>query len=250
VIRFCSPLFQWPIPWWPAACENWARLGPRWEHWVFTDVPVHLASQIPPNMRLVEMSSRDFERRVRERLGIEASLGPQPSRKFGDYRPFFGLIFAPEIGDADFWGHCDLDVVWGRLNHWFPPATLHEVDIFSTELTRGINGVCTLYRNTPRVNRLACALPDWASRLGDPAYHALDERDFSDLVCQTADRDPTLRFRCEPWHEYDRMSDHQPTPQLVRRKGGALCNARTGREMAYFHFKESKPSWPPVAEED
>jgi hypothetical protein len=35
--------------------------------------------------------------------------------KLCDYKPFYNIIFKDILGTYDYWGHCDIDVIWGNL---------------------------------------------------------------------------------------------------------------------------------------
>lgn len=66
--------------------------------------------------------------------------------KLCDFKPAYGEIFSDELKDYDFWGHCDLDMVWGNIRKFITEDILEEYDKI------GNQGHSTLYRNTPEVN--------------------------------------------------------------------------------------------------
>ena len=35
--------------------------------------------------------------------------------KLCDYKPVYGLIFDEDLQDYDFWGHCDVDLIFGDI---------------------------------------------------------------------------------------------------------------------------------------
>lgn len=35
--------------------------------------------------------------------------------KFCDFKPAYGEIFADYLKGYDFWGHCDIDLLWGNI---------------------------------------------------------------------------------------------------------------------------------------
>ena len=66
--------------------------------------------------------------------------------KLCDFRPAYGEMFQEYLKDYDFWGHCDIDLMWGNLRKFFTDGILNSYDrIYSA-------GHCSLYRNTPDVN--------------------------------------------------------------------------------------------------
>ena len=35
--------------------------------------------------------------------------------KLCDFKPAYGFIFGEYLKEYDYWGHCDIDIVWGDL---------------------------------------------------------------------------------------------------------------------------------------
>lgn len=106
-------------------------------HWLlFTDRPV---PSPPPNLevRLCEFS--DLAARIRGHFEFDVSL--ETPYKLCDFRPAFGEIFASELAGYDFWGHTDLDVVFGRIREHLPPEAFDADKIL-------FQGNFALYRNT------------------------------------------------------------------------------------------------------
>lgn len=68
--------------------------------------------------------------------------------KLCDYRPAYGYVFSEYLKGYDFWGHCDLDLIFGDLRSFFPDDQLTMYDKV------GHLGHLTLYRNTPEINTL------------------------------------------------------------------------------------------------
>lgn len=51
---------------------------------------------------------------------IEATLNRKVSliepNRFCEFRPMFGEVFKSELSEYQFWGHADLDVIWGDMS--------------------------------------------------------------------------------------------------------------------------------------
>ena len=65
--------------------------------------------------------------------------------KLCDFKPAYGEIFAEELKDYDFWGHCDIDLVWGNIRKFYTDEVLSQYEKV------GFNGHSNLYKNTPEV---------------------------------------------------------------------------------------------------
>jgi hypothetical protein len=99
----------------------------------------------PENVRVEKMSFEELRRYVQSRFEFEVALN-RPY-KLCDFKPAYGYIFEEYLAGYEFWGHCDLDVVFGRIMHFLPDAVLDNYDkIFEL-------GHMTIYRNSVSNNR-------------------------------------------------------------------------------------------------
>ena len=111
-------------------------------HWlILTDEPVPGA---PPNVEIRLCRFADLTTRIQGHFDFAISL-EQPY-KICDYRPAFGEIFTDELAGYDFWGHTDLDVIFGRIHDHLPAAAFEADKIL-------FQGNFALYRNTVEAAR-------------------------------------------------------------------------------------------------
>ncbi len=103
---------------------------------LLTDHPVPDA---PDNVEVQLWRFDQLARRIQSHFPFRISL-EQPY-KLCDFRPAFGEIFADEVAGHDFWGHSDLDVIFGRIREHLPAAAFEADKIL-------FNGSFSLYRNT------------------------------------------------------------------------------------------------------
>ena len=69
-------------------------------------------------------------------------------QKLCDYKCAYGVIFEDYIQDYDWWGHCDLDQIFGNLNMFVTEDMLRKYDkLFSL-------GHLSLYKNSYKNNRI------------------------------------------------------------------------------------------------
>src|SRR5918997_1040102 len=105
--------------------------------WILlTEQPV---ADPPPNVTGQLCTFEDLARRIQSSFDFQISL--ERPYKLCDFRPAFGEIFADELAGYDFWGHCDLDVVFGRIREHLPTEAFEADKIL-------IQGNFALYRNT------------------------------------------------------------------------------------------------------
>jgi hypothetical protein len=107
-------------------------------HWLLiTDHPV---SDAPPNVAVHLCEFPDLVARIQTCFDFPIAL--DRPYKLCDFRPAYGEIFRPEIAGYDFWGHCDLDVIFGRIREHLPAeAFAHDKILFQ--------GNFALYRSSP-----------------------------------------------------------------------------------------------------
>jgi uncharacterized protein DUF6625 len=106
-------------------------------HWLLlTDQPV---ADAPPNVSVHLYKFRDLVARIQSQFDFEICL--ERPYKLCDFRPAFGEIFREELAGYAYWGHCDLDVVFGQIRTHLPPEAFEADKIL-------IQGNFALYRNT------------------------------------------------------------------------------------------------------
>jgi hypothetical protein len=69
-----------------------------------------------------------------------------PFRRLCDVGPAYGLIFVDAIEGFDFWGHCDMDLVFDDIRRFLTP------DILQAYTKVLIHGHLSLHRNRDDVN--------------------------------------------------------------------------------------------------
>lgn len=184
----------------------------------------------------------DFLARCERAFGF--AVNPEPgTRKACEYDPALGEIFADEIAEYDFWGHCNLDAVYGRLDRWLSDEYLSDCDIFGND-PGAICGPLSLYRNAPAVNSLYRKVPGWQRIFKSEIFHGFDEGAFNAVVRDAAAAGE-LRFKSAFWQSHDKQPGHVPTPRLSLRNDGALVDQEKDEEVMMFHFNRPVDSGQP-----
>lgn len=122
--------------WLKSCCYN-----PSIDFFLFTDQRVQ---ELPPNVTCVAMTLAKMKERATKVLGFDAVLS-RPY-KCCDYKPLYGLIFRDYLAAYDYWGHCDVDLIFGDLQKFFDENNLYDYDKF------GMLGHLSLFKNTDCVN--------------------------------------------------------------------------------------------------
>jgi hypothetical protein len=217
--------------------ESWRR-NPEATWLLVTDQAA--PAVLPPNVRLRSTSMVEFGRRVGRTLGIDIRL--KNPYKICDFKPAYGVIFADELRDAEFWGHCDPDIVLGDLDAFLPRELLAGHDVVSSIGFR-LNGPFTLYRNAPHVNDAFRRCPDYRRIFADGTrYFVFDEYMMSPIVEAMAARGE-LRVHFDG----DGMQRHDLHAGLHVWSDGRITELLSGRQAMFFHYSSWKKRWARMA---
>lgn len=128
-------------------------------------------SPLPDNVRTLAYDLHSFKELAQAKLGEEIRL-EQPY-KCCDYKPMYGLILEEYLKSYDFWGHCDIDLVFGDLLSFITEEVLRKYSkIYHL-------GHLSLYKNTKQINE-AFKLPgslrcDWQFVINTDKICVFDE---------------------------------------------------------------------------
>lgn len=100
----------------------------------------------PKNVFFHIMEFSQLRKLVRKKLGKEAIL--YNPYKLCDYKPLYGYIFSDIINDADYWGHCDIDLILGRLFDFYDLNDFEKLDKIQTQ------GHLSFYKNSKKMNEM------------------------------------------------------------------------------------------------
>lgn len=217
---------------------------------------------LPPNVIWHRSTLAEVSTRAQETLGSDLDVATP--YKLNDFKPAYGVLFEDLLAPYDFWGWCDIDVVWGNLRAFLTPDLLGEVDVYSVVGEDYLCGGFTLFRNAPLTNRLFERAPGYKALLKADGYQGFDEMchrwdegrrpveelesrglpvSFSDTVWQ-AEADGVICLRT-PYATAEPSLWWDPG-FVVRWDGERLYNARSrsahdqGREILMCHFLHNK----------
>lgn len=98
----------------------------------------------PENVKVYYCSFDDIRNRFQEHFDFPIVL--DRGWKLCDYKSAYGELFAEELKGFDFWGNCDIDLIWGNIRKFLTDDILDSYDKI------GFCGHSLLYKNTPEVN--------------------------------------------------------------------------------------------------
>lgn len=166
---------------WPHYWNLWAQsvaANPEVNFIIVTDLAPPAYS--PVNLQFVKMNLPELVSRFRNVLGFDIKV--TGFQKLCDFRPFFGMAFEDLLKPFDYWGYCDMDLVFGDLSPILSVANDSRYDVISPWVHT--IGHCTLLRNSLSVNKAGLQIPNLESRLNETETTFCDEGGFHD-ACVT-----------------------------------------------------------------
>lgn len=128
------------FPQWVVSCS----FNKSYDFLIFTDQ--EYSEPIPDNIKLIPLTLDEFKNKAETVLEIKCDI-KKPYR-ICDFRPMFGLIFKDEISDYDFWGYCDIDLIFGNLENFILDDDFAKFSAFFN------GGPFTLIKNNNYMNNL------------------------------------------------------------------------------------------------
>lgn len=130
----------------PETFDLWllsALHNPTIDFWFFTDnqniKSVH-------NISVKHMEFFTFRKKLQKIFDFRITC--KSPYKLCDYKPVYGEVFSNELSDYDFWGYCDIDLIFGDIRAFITEDILHSNDKIL------VDGHISLFRNCPEMNSL------------------------------------------------------------------------------------------------
>lgn len=239
------------LPFWFPAFLLSCRYNPDVQWLIFSDAPV--PPNCPPNVTFFPMTLEAFNRLSSDKLGLNITIKPSFVYKITDLKPSFGKIVEDYITGYDFWGHCDVDIIWGHIGTFITPQILNDYDIITSRIKR-ISGHFCLFRNIPLVTMTYQWIPRIAAMMQDEKHYAADEEYMTRYLkthlwpkwyirakhCVFAHQQPKLRVYWDRVLTTSGKYQRAITPeQCLWWKQGKIFGVH-GEELMYLHFHELK----------
>lgn len=99
---------------------------------------------LPENVTWINRSFSEFRELAKNKLQMEIYL--EEPYDCCEFKTVYGVIFEDYLKDFEYWGYCDMDMIFGDLEYFFTKYEYHKYDKFFSR------GHLTLYRNTQENN--------------------------------------------------------------------------------------------------
>ena len=99
----------------------------------------------PSNVTIVKTTFEELRDSFQSHFDFKISL--EKPYKLCEYRPAYGDLFYDYIKDYDFWGYCDIDLIWGDIRKFITDEMLSQYEKV------GNRGHCCLMRNNEKMRK-------------------------------------------------------------------------------------------------
>lgn len=229
------------FPLWLRSCEY----NPTIDWVVFVDRMPDVT--VPANVKMIEMKFQDFCAIISNRMEMPVAI--YDAYKLCDFKPAYGYIFDDLVKEYDYWGNCDIDLIFGDIRKFITDDILqrHEKILFCGHLT--------IYKNTPVINQLFMyqnELVDYKKVFSDPECCFFDEHGGMDLIAKAARvKQYSNIVYADISHKYNKLTLtelHNHEHQVFYWENGEVFREylddryKTARKdsFAYIHFQKRK----------
>ena len=219
----------------------------------------------PANVKFIHMDLGEIQQRATRRLGLEVNL-TRPY-KLCDLRPAFAFIFPEIIKGYTFWGHGDIDVIYGDISSFLTEDIINRYDVISNN-ENYISGSFALFRNIPVINTLFLESSGYKK-----AFTASRNMGFDECNCLwaalgkgadilKADKDQSMTYLVKAAqlsgtitaYFENNLKETISSGDYVKRNKGRIFQ-KDGKEFLLYHFIWEKmrltfsyPSWKNIPE--
>ncbi len=136
-------------PWWMGYFLKSVESNPDYNWLLISDkLP---ENKLPSNIIFVEYSLGTLEALIFQKTGLKPTI--KNPYKLCDFKPAYGAIFSDLIKEFNYWGYCDIDLVFGNISDFINPFLIDGFDVFSPD-EEFFPGHFCLFRNSNKVNSL------------------------------------------------------------------------------------------------
>ena len=230
----------------PAYFPLWVRslkANSGFDFLMYTDQTIEL-TDIPSNLKIYNITFQGLKDKISQALHVKAAA--EAPYKLCDFRPAYGEIFSGELVNYEFWGHCDIDLMFGKLENFIT----EDIMVMNRKIFN--RGHLTLFRNEPSINSLYRSSKNinYKAIFESPEYYMFDEwhgihKVFKEFEIEQYHQEciadieaNAARFVCTKIENYSK--------QLFVWEDGTVKqyyiagNQLKQREVAYIHFQKRK----------
>ena len=163
-----------PYPWYFSYFIHSCLNNPTIDFFIITDNKEVIPNK-PNNIKIIYTTIEEIRKSASKKLGFKVDI--KYPYKLCDFKPAYGFLFPEIIKGYDFWGHGDIDVVYGNIRNFMTAEILNQYDIISSRHDY-ITGTFCLFKNNKQMNTLFMQSKDYKLVLSSAEHFCFDECNF------------------------------------------------------------------------
>lgn len=163
--------YPWYFPYFIHTCSY----NPTIDFFIISDNKKAIPNK-PKNVKLIFKTLEEISVTASKKLGFTVNI--HYPYKLCDFKPAYGFLFPELINGYDFWGHADIDVVYGNIRDFITDELLQGFEIISPR-PDWVPGCFLLFKNTKKMNTLFMQSKDYRKIFTSDQHFCFDETNFS-----------------------------------------------------------------------
>jgi len=162
------------FPWYFDYFLHSCKYNPTVHFIIITDDEAY-SKTLPENIIIINKSMAELNDLASEKLGFKTHINN--TRKLCDFKPAYGFLFSDLIRDYDFWGHGDIDVIYGDIRNFITHELLDTYELINVR-SDYLAGYFLLFENNQKMNTLFMESKDYQKVLSSDIHYCFDETNF------------------------------------------------------------------------
>ena len=101
----------------------YGEFPPYFDLWIVTD---NKFDDLPDNVKIINITLDEFRKLAEKKLHKKVRI--DYPYKLCDFKPLYGHILEDYLSDYDYWGHCDVDLIFGDLRRFFSEYKINKYE--------------------------------------------------------------------------------------------------------------------------
>jgi hypothetical protein len=132
-------------------------------------------NKYPSNVHFVYQTLEQINTMASSKLTFTVRI--ENGYKFCDFKPAYGFLFSEIISGYDFWGHGDIDVIYGNIRNFITDEMMAAHDLISVR-PDWAPGCFLLFKSTEKMNKLFMHSKDYKKVFSSNQHYCFDETNF------------------------------------------------------------------------
>ncbi|MBS1600616.1 MAG: hypothetical protein JST75_20495 [Bacteroidetes bacterium] len=163
------------LPWYFDYFVLSCKYNPTVDFFLVVDDKSCAERKVPENIKFIYTSLREINILASQKLGFETNI--VDSYKLCDFKPVYGLLFSEILTGYHFWGHGDIDLVFGNIRYFITDEILINHDVIAVR-DDFLTGYFLLFRNNEQLVSLFTHSKDYKRVLSSSGHYCFDETNF------------------------------------------------------------------------